>query len=944
MYCVLCNKNFASHNFLLRHYLKKTPCVKDKDKWSKNKELYIQKKIVFNEDQLKFINSSLKDMKLIGIPGGGKTRCIIEKINNHFIKEDYQTNNNFMILSFSKRCRLDFINKGKIYQKRFNRDNVKTLHSLAKTILKLLCNKDSSSLDTVIVAAKNLLDKHEPQILRDNKLFDSLKTIYLDEAQDISEIQYDFIISLKNILKCNLIMVGDPNQNIYQFQGGSDKFLLNYNVETIYLKHNYRSNQNIVDFVNSISPNQENKMISNNNSTNNLIDIYINDIESISSFILNEINSYDGNISEIAIIGPVRKSKPIYNQYLNIGLSFILNLLESNQIKYSKFFDDVNDNINIKGDDKIVIKPNHINLLTIHGSKGLEFKKVIAINFHFYTFGITPSIEDYNRFRYLWYVATSRAKDFLTLITLKSKFIWPLLENVPKNVYKINSYIQYPKLHFKEARKKFNHGITDLLNNITPKKLFKLETLVKYDVKYNQIFMTNPNKLYEHNEYSSLYGKYIESCFQYFYTKKFYNIDNNIFKKFINKIDNSILVDKKHTPILIKLINRLNYNLTDSFNLNKFIKYKNRFTTRELNTYNYIVEKLYNKNNDFTFIFQNDVIVNDTKSIRSICDLMINNYNHKDYQINIFKITLYNYQINNELGFLWSKNFNKHIETLSYYIEQIEKCVETINTKMEFSVNTSHPNLPIIGEIDILENNDTIIDIKFTKNLHFKQVLQILFYYNNLFPDWSKPKKLKIFNFYQSRIYEFEINKEITNYQILKILSEITNEKLKNCIFVYDLETTSLDVSQCLIIERYFKEYNLNFVASKGIINIKTKIEPFIETLTGITNKMITKGENPNIFHNEIKDIFNYCESPKFIAHNGSNFDHKIMLNKKLFKNIYKNQLLDSRYIIRLLYDCDNSKLEYLYQNIVTNCSIKEKHRAEADVEMLISILKELKY
>ena len=31
-------------------------------------------------------------------------------------------------------------------------------------------------------------------------------------------------------------MVGDPNQNIYQFQGGSDQYLLNYTGKTFLLK------------------------------------------------------------------------------------------------------------------------------------------------------------------------------------------------------------------------------------------------------------------------------------------------------------------------------------------------------------------------------------------------------------------------------------------------------------------------------------------------------------------------------------------------------------------------------------------------------------------------------------------------------------------------------------------------------------------------------------
>ena len=377
MNCILCQKQFKSTAYLTKHYQKKNPCITDKDKWLENKLKYMpdDKELVFNQEQLEFISSPMIDLKLIGIPGGGKMRCIIEKINKHFEKNEYHTTSDFMILSFSKRCRFDFIYKGKIYPKRFTKDNVKTLHSLSKTILNLFSDKNSSSLDTVIVAAKYLLDNCSFEQLENIECFKNIKTIYLDEAQDISQSQFELVYTLKK-LGCNLVMVGDPNQNIYQFQGGSDKFLLEFQkFKTIYLKQNYRSTSNIVEFVNYISPNQENKMISSNNSENQPVNIYVNNIENIKHYILNIINTYQGDISDIAIIGPVRKSKPIMNQYLNLGLSFILNLLESNSIKYCKFFDDVNDNINVKCDDKITMKPNHINLLTIHGSKGLEFKK-----------------------------------------------------------------------------------------------------------------------------------------------------------------------------------------------------------------------------------------------------------------------------------------------------------------------------------------------------------------------------------------------------------------------------------------------------------------------------------------------------------------------------------------------------------------------------------------
>ena len=100
-----------------------------------------------NIEQLKFINHDLCDMKLIGIPGGGKTRTIIEKIIH--MKNDgiIEKNENFLILTFSRKSREDFLNKG---QERINKlfinDNVRTIHSVSAIIMRNLFNKTSSTL------------------------------------------------------------------------------------------------------------------------------------------------------------------------------------------------------------------------------------------------------------------------------------------------------------------------------------------------------------------------------------------------------------------------------------------------------------------------------------------------------------------------------------------------------------------------------------------------------------------------------------------------------------------------------------------------------------------------------------------------------------------------------------------------------------------------------
>jgi len=77
------------------------------------KEEYNNFKIEYNEEQLIFINSILEDSKLLGIPGGGKTQSIIGKVISHYNKNEITKNNNFLILTFSRRACNDFIEKGR---------------------------------------------------------------------------------------------------------------------------------------------------------------------------------------------------------------------------------------------------------------------------------------------------------------------------------------------------------------------------------------------------------------------------------------------------------------------------------------------------------------------------------------------------------------------------------------------------------------------------------------------------------------------------------------------------------------------------------------------------------------------------------------------------------------------------------------------------------------
>ncbi len=78
----------------------------------------------------------------------------------------------------------------------------------------------------------------------------------IDEAQDLSAANYEILDKLLDVIpSLRLFLVGDPRQNIFEFNGGSykhlDTFLSNHPHQTLNLTITYRFGQEIADYVNT---------------------------------------------------------------------------------------------------------------------------------------------------------------------------------------------------------------------------------------------------------------------------------------------------------------------------------------------------------------------------------------------------------------------------------------------------------------------------------------------------------------------------------------------------------------------------------------------------------------------------------------------------------------------------------------------------------------------
>lgn len=314
---------------------------------------------MLNDNQRKIVEAKENYVVVNASAASGKTRVLTERVkyllNNGVLPE------NIVMITFTNAAAYEMAKRiGSDAERMF----IGTVHSFANRCLR------GAGINTDALIAEENFDGLLEQIKRNPSCVGPVEHLLLDEAQDSSEAQFYFILSV--IKPKNYMFVGDVKQAIYDFSGGrADIFeglTKEPNVKVYDLNENYRNSYAVLDYARSIIEE----------------DYYDNSIARTNEY--GDVIFINEDAQDIARL--IKYSDDAYNEWFvltrsNAQLDEIYQGLTFNGIPCDSF-----KRAELSSDELIKkMAENTVKVLTIHTAKGLECKNVVVIGANRRTLG-----------------------------------------------------------------------------------------------------------------------------------------------------------------------------------------------------------------------------------------------------------------------------------------------------------------------------------------------------------------------------------------------------------------------------------------------------------------------------------------------------------------------------------------------------------------------------
>lgn len=754
-----------------------------------------QKAIVFEDQD--------KNILAIASAGSGKTTttlCRIKHLINQGVPED-----SILLTTFTRDASNDM--KNKLFDIMGYKPNITcgTIDSIAKMYCERLCKDDS--LKHVSEYGYNFftLIEQDPSIIR------KFKYMFVDEFQDINDIQFK-IIKAFYTNGAKIFAVGDDAQNIYTFRGSNITYILNFanffeNSVMHKLTLNFRSTRQIIHLANAIIEANHNQipktMVSGTDKDGDIPVVQYFDHQSMqNAHIVERITQLieDGvPEDEIAILSPVNQS-----------LYVIEELMTKRGIK--------NVYLDGKSDVRTTKKPGHVCMCTIHKAKGLEWDVVFFINV---SDDIIPKMKypkNIEEDRRLFYVSVTRARKDLYMYYSKgagdSKYVSRYIGDVDKKMIRcVNMMPNYFTGQSDSSVCEIDMSVTKLVELLDGEDYIKL----KAQGVIPSVETSIKTKLYE----SYSYKPFIEKDDLY--------SDFGIFmEKFITREiglmlqQNKLLADRHVCQCLANL--KLEPQQFEIYN-----QYKHNFKKNLKDTEPFIENLPYTSSAVREVLQRNGKFINQAHMSTIVTILQMMNKNAKKFGISITEVPVFNckflpdgFEDRMKLHFASFKDVSKDYKEALKDIWSVSKCkkivmeyrrrllykqvpwdeftsyeplFENIHTKLMQFIESKMPDDAsersveceeklhieegMFGELD-LRIGDTVIDYKTSVNddMTMSWLLQLLCYKVLCDFNQKKIKKIGILNPLKGWYIDMDVSGWDKHHELVSYLMEKRSQKL----------------------------------------------------------------------------------------------------------------------------------------------------------------------
>ena len=728
------------------------------DKYQKNNKEYFfgEKSILLDDEQYEIVTCKPnQNIRILAGAGSGKTTTILCRVK--YLLDNYTTPNRILILTFNKDSSENLKNRIiKLFNFNINID-IYTIDAFCCLLYHKFHNQKSYiSLSEYVIFGRKIMMDYGSEIAA------KYNYVFFDEFQDVNSIQFDILNQfVKN--GCFLTVIGDDSQNIYQFRGTDNYFMLNFdnifkNTSTYTLTSNYRSTKSIVNLANNLISYNENQVKKIMKTTNEkgfrpkfiLSETEENQIE----FIIGKIQGLidEGvNPDDIAIL-----SRNAYH----------LKIMEAELIKYgiplvASITDKIGENI------KKILEPNKVAVTTIHKSKGLEWSHVFILGFchHHFPSHLNNNIKNIEEERRLFYVGCTRAKNRLYLMALHSEI--PISCFIKENLDFIK--IVYNPKYYKPSEDIFDYKddstikeeytVNDLillLNTETIDEMRKNKFIIDFDIDVTTLISSLDLE-------SDI--KYTEEI-----KKGAYEPD---FGEFVDRyITRQLIINSKQEFKDIDCLSILNAIILDNNEMEVYNKYKLQNIVLDLNTIvldekcKNLVSKLTKKDKHMPY----QSVYRENTYPSHVLKKLQNSYNKCQTNVHNNKIIedVYNISLcrnfNNDRRRLVFRNvFDLFEKMLDNGIKsKMDKYIDLMNehkTTCKKTVFHRFKEVAVLrGETDIIDwTEDTLIDIKCSESdFKLEWYIQLLIYYVFL-KERDKIKYFGIINIMDGKFYKINV-------------------------------------------------------------------------------------------------------------------------------------------------------------------------------------------